>query len=307
MWTQYYSHGKLLLTGEYTVLDGGLSFALPTGFGQYLKVRQEQNENLIWTSFDNKNKVWFQAAFDLEHLQPSSTMDEDFYSEQVAHRLSDILMKSRELNPGFLASNSGVQVETHMNFNRHWGLGSSSTLINNIAQWANIDPYRLQQKTFGGSGYDIACAIHGNPLLYQLEDQRPKVSEITFDPPFKNRLYFVYLNRKQDSREGIRRYKSIEIDKLGLIGKISSLTKKLIRCADLTQFLELLAAHEKLMSDALQLPRVQDELFSDYKGIIKSLGAWGGDFVLAASDHEDPAYFISRGYKTVFSYNEMVR
>lgn len=307
MWTRYYSHGKLLLTGEYTVLDGGLSLALPTGYGQYLKIQQQQNENLIWTSFDDKKEVWFQAAFDLDHLQPTSTMDEDYYSAQVAHRLSDILKKSRDLNPDFLKTKSGIQVETNMDFNRHWGLGSSSTLINNIAQWANIDPYLLQQNTFGGSGYDIACAIHGQPLLYQLQERRPRVTQIAFDPPFKNRLFFVYLNRKQDSREGIQRYRALEVEKSGLIDRISSLTRELIICDHLKKFQELLTAHEMLMADALQLTRIQDELFPDYKGVIKSLGAWGGDFVLAASDEDPPGYFLSKGYDTVLSYSEMVR
>ncbi len=307
MWTRYYSHGKLLLTGEYTVLDGGLSLALPTGFGQYLKVRQQQNENLTWTSFDTKKAVWFKAAFDLDHLKPTSDMDENLYSVQVAHRLSDILKKSRELNPDFLKTRSGIQVETHMDFNRHWGLGSSSTLINNIAQWANIDPYLLQQNTFGGSGYDIACAIHGKPLLYQLQERRPRVTEIDFDPPFKNRLCFVYLNRKQDSREGIRRYKALKIEKSGLIDQISSLTREMVICDQLKKFQELLTAHEMLMADALQLTRIQDQLFPDYKGVIKSLGAWGGDFVLAASDKDPSGYFLNKGYKTVLPYSEMVR
>ena len=33
---KFYGNGKLLLTGEYFVLDGALSLALPTKFGQNL-------------------------------------------------------------------------------------------------------------------------------------------------------------------------------------------------------------------------------------------------------------------------------
>lgn len=307
MWTNYYSHGKLLLTGEYTVLDGSLSLALPTSFGQSLKVSPYQNKQLLWTSFDDKGDIWFQGGFDLDQLTPDNVGGKKFFSDQVARRMTAILENARKLNPDFLRLNSGIQVETHMNFNRHWGLGSSSTLINNIAQWADIDPYQLQRSTFGGSGYDIACAIHGKPLLFHLEMQEPRVSELVFDPPFKEQLNFVYLNRKQDSREAIERYRSLEVEKPALIEQISSLTRELIKCNNLKNFQEVLAAHENLMANRLQLTRIQDELFPNYKGVVKSLGAWGGDFVLAASRDEDRTYFLNKGYKTVLTYSEMVR
>ena len=35
----FYSHGKLLLTGEYLVLDGALALAVPCKLGQSLTVR----------------------------------------------------------------------------------------------------------------------------------------------------------------------------------------------------------------------------------------------------------------------------
>ena len=34
----FYSNGKLLITGEYLVLDGAKALALPTKYGQYLTV-----------------------------------------------------------------------------------------------------------------------------------------------------------------------------------------------------------------------------------------------------------------------------
>ena len=36
----FYSNGKLLITGEYVVLDGAKALALPTKFGQSLVVKQ---------------------------------------------------------------------------------------------------------------------------------------------------------------------------------------------------------------------------------------------------------------------------
>jgi hypothetical protein len=52
-------------------------------------------------------------------------------------------------------------------------LGTSSTLINNIAQWFGIDAYELLWKSFGGSGYDIASAQHNKPIVYQLQRANP--------------------------------------------------------------------------------------------------------------------------------------
>ena len=36
---KFYSHGKLLITSEYAVLDGAKALAVPTKLGQSLKVK----------------------------------------------------------------------------------------------------------------------------------------------------------------------------------------------------------------------------------------------------------------------------
>ena len=92
-------------------------------------------------------------------------------------------------------------------------MGSSSTLINNIASWAKVDAYKLLWNAFSGSGYDIACAQHNLPIFYQLENQHPIVKQVDFNPNFKNELFFVHLNKKQNSREGIQRYKEYQSKK----------------------------------------------------------------------------------------------
>ena len=52
---------------------------------------------------------------------------------------------------------------------------------------------------------------------------------------------------------------------------------------------------------------VKECLFPDYKGTVKSLGAWGGDFVLAISETEDiPNYFLSKGFDICIPYDEIV-
>ena len=57
------------------------------------------------------------------------------------------------------------------------------------------------------------------------------------------------------------------------------------------------------------LQTVKTQYFSDFEGSVKSLGAWGGDFALAASDMNESqisAYFSSKGFNTVISYRDMI-
>ena len=61
----FYSNGKLLITGEYLVLEGAKSLAIPTKFGQNLIVEKIEQRQLIWGSFTHTRKCWFEAVFDL--------------------------------------------------------------------------------------------------------------------------------------------------------------------------------------------------------------------------------------------------
>jgi len=54
------------------------------------------------------------------------------------------------------------------------------------------------------------------------------------------------------------------------------------------------------------LQTVQEALFDDFRGVIKSLGAWGGDFVLAISKDNPTDYFKERGFEVVIPYHEMI-
>ena len=67
--------------------------------------------------------------------------------------------------------------------------------------------------------------------------------------------------------------------------------------------------HENLVADILGLPTVQSKEFPDYWGCVKSLGAWGGDFVLATTDRseeETRAYFQGKGMDVIFRYDELI-
>ena len=304
---QYYSNGKLLITGEYLVLDGAQSLAVPTLYGQSLSVKETQDKLLTWKSLDEKGKPWFESIYELEGLSPVSKNTVSEEALAISATLKKILSEARKLNPSFLTNSQGYEITTALNFPREWGLGSSSTLINNIAQWAHIDAYALLWNAFSGSGYDIACAQNNSPITYQLKNNIPTVQPASFNPTFKNDLYFVYLNQKQNSREGIAQYRKKEFNTFSAISQINSITQRILTCTRLSQFDKLIKKHETILSEILGMPTVKERLFPDYKGAIKSLGAWGGDFILATGNKTTPDYFREKGYATVIPYSRMVK
>ena len=316
-----YSNGKLLLTGEYLVLDGALSLALPTKYGQSLEVYPNESDVVNWKSFDEKDTIWFEKQF---NLNPNEMLKQDFdklnltvQHEHVSKRLIGILNAAKQLNPDFL--NSGFNVASKLTFPRNWGLGSSSTLINNIATWAQINPYKLLKLTFGGSGYDIACAQHDKPITYQLpsrpseilnqvqDDNNRIIQTVDFNPSFKDCLYFVYLNKKQNSRDAIQAYRENSAELSEAITTINEITKKIITCKTLFEFDTLITEHELIIGNIINQKPIKQRLFSDFNGCVKSLGAWGGDFVLVTSKENPSTYFKDKGFDTIILYSDMVK
>ncbi len=301
MTQEFYSNGKLLLSGEYAILDGAEGWAIPTKFGQYLKVTINQTGTLSWGSKDADGSIWFKARYALPDLKPISTSD-----DAISKTLLNILQQTKKLKPEFLTDSKGYDVVTELTFPRNWGLGTSSTLINNLAQWGSINPYTLLNETFGGSGYDIACAQYDHPILFRLENKKPIVHVVYPTLPFSDQLYFVYLNQKKNSRDAITAYRQLTIDKLILTKTINKLTNKLYQATTLSEFEMLLNLHEATLSAALKLPTIKETLFSDYTGTIKSLGGWGGDFVMVTKRENTLDYFKQKGYTTILPFFEMI-
>lgn len=298
----FYSNGKLLLTGEYLVLDGALALALPTKFGQSLIVEEFEANTIRWTSYDKDGSIWLEETIAFETIRNNIKPEDN----KVLSTLIDILHHAFLLNPNFLDTKHGYAVTTTLTFPRYWGLGTSSTLLNNIAVWLEIDAFTLLKNSFGGSGYDIACAKHQKPIVYQLENQVPKIMEVAFSPEFKNKLYFVYLNQKQNSRNAIANY----YNKRGDIGKflptINAITQQTLSCKDSKEFAKLMDLHEIELSSILESATIKEALFPDFWGSIKSLGAWGGDFILVISEEDPTSYFNAKGYHTIVSYSDMI-
>ena len=298
----FYSNGKLLITGEYVVLDGAKALALPTKFGQSLVVKQGTKNQIKWTSFDSDKSIWFEDIILFEEVKTKITNENN---SAVKNTLIEILHQAFIQNPTFLEK-EGYEIETHLTFPRLWGLGTSSTLINSIGDWLDIDAFELLQKSFGGSGYDIACAKSNSPIVYHLENEKPHFKAIHFNPSFKENIHFVYLNQKQSSKMAIANYMSKHHHVNAVISKINTITYDAIDCKEGKEFAKQMEKHEIIMSDVLEIETIQEKLFPDFKGIIKSLGAWGGDFVMAISKENPTAYFKEKGYPVVLSYEEMI-
>ncbi|MBZ9632170.1 GHMP kinase [Salegentibacter sp. LM13S] len=302
---EFYSNGKLLITGEYAVLEGAKALAIPTKFGQSLEIKVSEGKNIQWNSFDENEKLWFQGKFNFKNGKIELISGE----ENTGKKLQQILNEAHCLNPEiFSGEKTGIEVNTRLNFNKKWGLGTSSTLINNIADWFAIDAYKLLKNTFGGSGYDIAAAQNNQPITYQITEHGPSVLKANFYPEFSENIFFVYLNEKKNSRDAIAHYKTLpEANKTGLTEKISSLTEQFINCKTLTEFDLLINIHETLLAKALQTPKVKQERFPDFPGAVKSLGGWGGDFVMVTGGKEEVfEYFNKKGFKTIFAFEDIV-
>lgn len=299
----FYSNGKLLLTSEYVVLDGAKALALPTKYGQSLHVLPSENESIHWTSIDHDGSIWFEASIPFSSIVKKERFDEP---HNIKNTLIEILHECYKLDSKFITNSRGYTIETRLTFPRLWGLGTSSTLVNNLAQWLQIDAYVLLQNSFGGSGYDIACAQNNSAILYQIVNQKPVVECVTFNPSFSDKLFFVYLNQKKSSREAIANY----YNKQGVISKeisfFTKLTETILATTEPKLFAEAIQQHEIALSNILELQTVQELLFKDFNGVVKSLGAWGGDFVMAISRENPTDYFNAKGFDIVIPYADMI-
>ena len=319
--SQFQAHGKFLLTGEYLVLKGALALAIPLKLGQTLSVETCHGASLQWDAHQ-PDGPWFSVTLNPENLEIINSDD-----QPKAEKLTQILKAIKQLNP--TAFKDGLHFETRLDFNPNWGLGSSSTLIANLARWANVNPYELLKLTFGGSGYDIACATAEGPIYYQLstsepalrQAQGPKVVEpvetptptaepIDFNPPFADHLFFVYQGQKQSSSKEIKAFleKTNPIDLQNDINAVSEISHAVPKCHSLDEFAMLMQCHERIIARCIGQEPVQKR-FPDFEGVLKSLGAWGGDFILAATEWPESQvkeYFKGKGLDVVFGYKEML-
>lgn len=295
-----FSPGKLLLTSEYVVLDGALALAVPTRWGQEFFVSAQQDDrSLVYWQARHENQPWLEAVIDYRQENVVSTN-----IPEAAAFVLRLLVYIKQNSALRLQETASYHITTNLQFPAHFGLGSSSTLMNNLAQWAAIDAFQLNENCLGGSGYDVAVAQHQSPILFQTKPAR-LVEEVRFNPAFKDELIFIHLNQKQDSREGIALYRKQKKSQ-EVIETFSEITRKVLKASQLSEFSVLMEKHERELSALLGLPTVKEKLFPDCPTFVKSLGAWGGDFVMSARFPKDKDYFQQKGFSTIFTYDEII-
>ena len=296
----YYAHGKLLLTAEYFVLCGAKAVALPLRYGQRMDVAEGKQEQVLsWKAFMQEG-LWFSCDFRLPDLSIIHSSD-----REKALILQETFLLIRQLNPGFRFDRS-LEIHNRIDFNNQWGLGSSSTLMANLAEWAGVDPFQLNEMIFNGSGFDIACAKAGGPIFYQ-KGHCPEAVDLDYS--FKDHLYFIYSGAKKSTRNEVRRFLTDHSVRDGDIERMNQFSDAIVASGSLPDFMRLLHEHEQMVSSLVGLETVQAKYFSDFNGQVKSLGAWGGDFYLVATamdDREVLRYFKEKGLTVVFPWEEMV-
>ncbi|MBL7904728.1 MAG: hypothetical protein JNL22_06875 [Bacteroidales bacterium] len=297
------ANGKILLSGEYLVMKGATALAVPLIAGQQLRVsEQEASRNFSWRAYD-PDGLWFEAMLDPDTLGVLQTNQ-----PEVAHRLTGLLLAARSLNNAFGSRLNGLAVETQLEFKRNWGFGSSSTLISLVARWAGVSAWDLHRLVSSGSGYDIACATAVSPVLYRLDGDTPQTTLVGFYPEFADHLYLAYLGKKQHSETEVAKFSQQDnLDFSREISLITEISHALAQTSSLMLFMELLDEHETIMESVLGRKSIKKLMFSDFQGSVKSLGAWGGDFVLAASEYGSDyvqQYFAAKNMNVVLHYNK---
>lgn len=298
------ARGKLLISSEYMVLHGSLALALSLKIGQTLtRRRTEDRSRFSWNAYQ-KDRLWFRANFN-----PSTLDILDSTDQEKAKRLQILLRACIDMDPLFQKELNTWDVITRLDFSPSWGFGSSSTLTALMADWAEVNPLDLHFRISEGSGYDVACATANSSILYSLREDGPRYQPVAFYPPFAAQLYFVWLGHKQPTAAHLTEMAGNLKPGPEDIRYFSTLTRSMLEARELSEFQALMEEHEANMAKLIKLKRVSETRFPNLQGSVKSLGAWGGDFVMIASEQEAEAlfsYLDKLGLHTRFSYKDLV-
>lgn len=301
----FFSRGKLLISGEYLVLKGATALAVPLVNGQDLKVLPTAPRNrLVWESREF-GQTWFTAVYQLPFFDVVESTDPQISDNLVRH-----FRAIEELKPGFAEQIGGSSVVTNLDFKREWGFGSSSSLLSNLAWWSGTDPFQLHKKLSAGSGYDVVGAREDGPFFYKRSKNRYVTEQATLNASVTRQLYFVYLGVKKDSARSVSSFlmqkKAFRVEKR----VISELSHHLAHAATIVDFGYYMKEHELVLSSVLKIPSLKEERFKDLPGEAKSLGAWGGDFAMITwteTTEELERYLSEKGLNTYFAFNDLVK
>lgn len=297
-----------MIAGEYAVLFGADSFAVPTFTGQKMQViTQKHNSEQIklnWKSFDKQDQLWFNEDFIGQKLIAVSKSA----PSPVSNKLERLLSKITELSENSFQINLSYDITSWLEFDRNWGFGSSSSLIANLAKYADLNDnelFELFQSTENGSGYDVFISYYNKPLKYRIENEKPSFEIVTWNPEFAEDLALVYSGSKQFSASEVENVRSSNLFNKNNIASLNEVTNELMSALKLNDFEKSIQNHEQIVGEGINRMPLKNKVFSDFKGQIKSLGAWGGDFFMATRYDNALKYFNEKGFE-VFRFKEIV-
>ena len=271
-----------MLAGEYLALYGLETFAFPVKFGQKLTVWQSESDGneLKWSSINYLRETWFTTEIDTD-----SVLEKTTDNATVSGRICELIQAAKDLNPNFMLKGR-YRVEMELEFDQAFGLGSSSTLVSLVAQWAKVDALVLQEKVFGGSGYDAAVSSVQKPLIYWRNDKnKPNWALWQMDLEVSQNWFLCFPGVKVNSRRSLKEVK----ERLELISTDSFMMAQLdnilqqIKSADTADAMELsLEIWQAFIAQSLGLKTAYQDLKIEQMkgGLCKYLGAWGGDVFL---------------------------
>lgn len=292
------ANGKFLITGEYMVLRGAEALALPLAQGQRILLVPHEGEAIYWEGFAPAGK-WFETALHADTLAVLAGAD-----AEKSTRLVNILREIRKQAPDFLKG--GWWVRTDLDFDPAFGMGSSSTLLALLCDAAGVDALPVLKNTFGGSGYDLACAFVQTPIRYTLADAEARTETVSLAEDVARHILFVYSGNKMVSSGEVKKFSSLHIP-AETVDAFTGFTREALAAADHRAFAQVMRRHEEQLGRLLEQPVLQTR-FPDFGGTVKSMGAWGGDFFMAVADDVEAAktYFESKGLGPVYRYSEIV-
>jgi mevalonate kinase len=239
----------------------------------------KQQDFLLFEAKDNQNNSWLSCRFDLPTFQ---VLDLELQSNEEVNRLKQIFQKA-DLSHWKIGKS--YRIETKLDFDRVYGLGSSSTLITLMSKYLNLNALQLQFDVFGGSGYDAAVGMIKKPIVYWLTEDDSNWQFWEMKTELSENWEVVFLGKKMDSRKSIAEVQ----DALNEIAEDEFYTAQFDHILKLTRYASdklsmeaSLEMYQKLLSESIHLdtPYVTLEILPVNGGLCKWLGAWGGDMIL---------------------------
>lgn len=287
-----------MLFGEFLVLRGSQSLAIPLKLGQTLQVLPFE-EGILWQCYEVSGNCWLEILFskELEILHTS-----DLEKAALIQKLLFFIKREKED-----LSLSGLHFKFELAFDRHFGFGTSSTLLSLLSQWSGVDAYVLSEQSFQTSGYDIAAATAVKPFVYRVKNKLENQSSLP--ETITNHLLFIFSGGKQSTAKRVAYFNQHTSDSSKSVEQMNQIVASAVRCTDIREWEQLMMESEQLIAPLLDMLPVKEAHFSDYPYAIKSLGAWGGDFIMAGYRNIEEAkdYFQKKQMHPVFTYPELVK